>query len=186
MKSKELLILPAVLLALACGGRQEDATATASPEATAPGGSAGTMGGGASSGMASGPSFSATVVAVDTTNGSVTLREGVVGSAGGTGDLRAGDRTIRTEGGATTALSTVRPGDHVMVSCSSTPGGTVDAGSGYGSAAAPAGSGSATAPAGGTATAPVGGGMGTTAMGGGLGSCSSIVSLTPSGSASGR
>jgi len=154
MKTSHFLIGTAVLLSLACGPRNDQtATGTASPASGTYSPAPSTT-----SSASTSASFSATVVAIDPANGSVTLREVVAGApAGGTGDLRAGDRTLKTEGSATASLANVKVGEEVTIVCTPT-----------------------TAPAAGSTT-PAGSGtaMGSSTATGTLASCAAVVSIAP-------
>ena len=108
-------ILALTLLGAAChGGYKEEAASNPAPAA-----SAAAM---TTPAPAEGPSFVALVVTTDASAPSLTLRE----TAGlpadpslktSTPELRTGDRTIRVEGPATAAMTTVKAGDQVRVSC---------------------------------------------------------------------
>lgn len=154
MNTSHFLIGTAVLLSLACGPRNDQtATATAS---TAP--ATYSPAPGTTSSTSNSAPFAATIVAIDPVNGSITLREGVAGApAGGTGDLRAGDRTLKTEGSATASLANVKVGEEATIVCTPT-----------------------TAPAAGSTTpAASGTAMGSSTATGTLANCATVVSIAP-------
>jgi len=162
-------MFPILLLAIGCG--------TSEPPAASPSPSPMAM----ATPSPSGPTLEAQVVTVDPAGPSITLREGDVAPTASprAGDLREGDRTIRVESAAAAALSTLKPGDRVRVTCMALP----ETGMGMPGASPMAGMASPgmASPMGGMASPGMAspgmmGGMAT-----GLAGCDSIVSITPMG-----
>ncbi|HUG53252.1 MAG TPA: hypothetical protein VMR21_06605 [Vicinamibacteria bacterium] len=157
------VLVPCLLLAAGCGGSGE-------PPAASPSAPPATM----AMTLPSGPTFTAQVVTIDTAGPSITLREGDVPATASPrpGDLQAGDRTIRVEPAAASALATLKPGDRVQVTCMAPPAAE---GTMAGGASPMAGMGSP-----GMASPGMGEPEATGATGG-LAQCDSVVSITPAG-----
>jgi len=148
---KPRLLIPLLLLPVACGPKAEPpaSTASAAPPTTL-----------AAAPSPLGASLVAEVVMIDTAAPSITLREGdVPAGTPKASDLKTGDRTLRVEPAAAASLSAVKPGMRVRVTCSAPVPVTTDAGA----AASPA-----TAP---TTTMAAASGQ--------LGRCDSIVAVVP-------
>jgi len=146
---KPRLLIPLLLLPVACGPKEPAPAASAAPPSTV-----------AAAPSPLGASLLVEVVMIDTAAPSITLREGEV--AAGTpkaSDLKTGDRTLRVEPAAAASLAAVKPGMRVRVTCSAPLPVTTDAGA----AASPA-----TAP---TTTLAAASGQ--------LGRCDSIVAIVP-------
>ena len=147
---KPRLLIPLLLLPVACGPKAEPPASTASAPPT-------TL---AAAPSPLGASLVAEVVMIDTAAPSITLREGdVPAGTPKASDLKAGDRTLRVEPSAAASLSGVKPGMRVRVTCSAPLPVTTDAAA----AASPA-----TAP---TTTMAAASGQ--------LGRCDSIVAIAP-------
>jgi hypothetical protein len=150
---KPRLLIPLLLLPVACGPKEPPAsTASAAPPTTL-----------AAAPAATGASLVAEVVTVDSAAPSITLREGdVPAGTPKASDLKTGDRTLRVEPSAAGGLSAVKPGMRVRVTCSAPVPVTTDAGS----AASPA-------------MAPIAPTTTMAAASGQLGRCDSIVAIAP-------
>jgi hypothetical protein len=147
---KPRLLIPLLLLPVACGPKEPPAsTASAAPPTTL-----------AAAPSPLGASLVAEVVMIDTAAPSITLREGdVPAGTPKASDLKTGDRTLRVEPSAAASLGAVKPGMRVRVTCSAPVPVTTDAAA----AASPA-----TAP---TTTMAAASGQ--------LGRCDSIVAIAP-------
>ena len=147
---KPRLLIPLLLLPVACGPKEPPPpAASAAPPSTV-----------AAAPSPLGASFLVEVVMIDTAAPSITLREGEV--AAGTpkaSDLKTGDRTLRVEPAAAASLAAVKPGMRVRVTCSAPLPVTTDAGAAATPAMAP------------TTTMAAASGQ--------LGRCDSIVAVVP-------
>lgn len=183
---KRTLIFPALLIAAACGGRNESQTGTtagASP-GTAPGYTTGGQTAATGSGSAVANPITAEVVAVDPAGSNVTLREtgrltdtSAPATAGGAAATSsAAERTIRVEPSGAGLLGSLKPGDRVTVACAG-PASASTLGTRTGDTPTAAGMGT-----GGGAAAGTGTSLGAPAAGGGSGvstlsECNTIASL---------
>ena len=115
---KPRLLIPVLLLPVACGPKEPPAsTASAAPPTTM-----------AMAPSPSGPTLVVEVVTVDAAAPSITLRAGdVPAGTPKASDLKAGDRTIRVEPAAAASLASVKPGMRVRVTCSAPVPVTTDA-----------------------------------------------------------
>jgi hypothetical protein len=150
---KPRLLIPLLLLPVACGPKEPPPPAASAAPAH-------TM---AAAPSPLGASLLAEVVMIDTAGPSLTLREGdVPAGTPKASDLKTGDRTLRVEPAAAASLAAVKPGMRVRVTCSAPLPVTTDA-------ASPA---STASPAMAPATTMA-------AASGQLGRCDSIVAIAP-------
>jgi hypothetical protein len=161
---KPRLLIPLLLLPVACGPKPEPAaTASAAPPTTM-----------VMSPSPSGQTLVVEVVMVDTAAPSITLRAGdVPAGTPKASDLKTGDRTIRVEPAAAASLAAIKPGMRVRVTCSAPLPVTTDAASST-TAASPAmaaSPGKAASPAMAPATTLA-------AAAGPLAGCDSVVAIT--------
>jgi hypothetical protein len=155
----KILAVPLVLLAFGCRDRYEGQAGAASSPGASPYAEATASPG---TGLGTGAGITATVVAVDATGMTVTLREAPVAGAAPTGDTAG--RRYNVSSSVASSLNNIQAGDEVTVVCDQ----------GAGSTAGSTGAGS---------------GMGSTGAGSGTGSlatCTTITSITETGGATGR
>ena len=170
--TKMILAVPLILLAVGCRDRYEGQAGAASSPSPSPYAETGAYAspGTMSGSMGDAGSITATVVSVDQSGRTITLREaGATGSAEG--------RRINVSATAATSLTGIQPGETVTVTCENMAGaGTTGTGA--------TGTGTTGTGAAGSGTA----GTGTTGyMGSGsLANCTSVTMITRSAGATGR
>jgi hypothetical protein len=178
--SKKILVVPFILLAVGCRDRYEGQAGAASSPSPSPYGDAagsyaspGTMSG--STGDIGG-SITATVVSVDESGRTITVRD--VSSASGSQGQR-----LNVSSTAVSSLSGLHAGDTVTITCDST--GSMGAGSGM-TGTGTTGTGTTGTGTTGTGTTGTGTTGGTYAGSGSLANCTNVTMITRSTGATGR